>query len=87
MVDLTARVVSLNEDLYQKTIRLENEAKLESDVQNLKNTLSSIERINAALSLDFIDRYNLITSQVEDRINQLELKNAIVSDQGIYFTN
>jgi hypothetical protein len=74
--------VQLNEELYEKLSFAENDKNLDSDVTNLKSALSSISRINKSLDVEFLDRYDELTRELGVRINEIELENAALSDQG-----
>lgn len=87
MINLAGQVVQLNEELYEKQSIMENDRHLEADVCNLKRALSSITRINGLLDASFLDHYDEITRELGARINQIELENAIVNNQGKYEFN
>lgn len=49
---------------------------------NLKSALASILRINNSLDVEFLDRYDELSRELGVRINEIELENATLSDQG-----
>lgn len=83
MLNLTAHLVQLNEELHEKQVKAENDLHLKSDVDNFERALSSISKINSCLDLEFLDTYDNIAQEIGARINELEMENAIVNDQGI----
>lgn len=77
----------LNEELYEKQSKAEIDKNLKSDVSNLKSAFSSLSSINKSLDSNFLDLFDGITRELGARINQIELDNATVYNQGIYRYN